>query len=90
MAPDASSFSSHGLEVPRPDGWQFVAPDEQRFMQTGHEFEVGDVVKFDRGPLSDLPLDVVEIHGRTARVFSEMFGARRGFDADVANLVQME
>lgn len=27
MAPDASSFSAYGLEVPRPDGWQFVKPD---------------------------------------------------------------
>ena len=27
MAPDASSFTAHGLNVPRPDGWQFVAPD---------------------------------------------------------------
>jgi transcription antitermination factor NusG len=51
-------------------------PDEEKHMQTGKEFHVGDIVRITQGPFDGMTVPVHEIRGSEARVFLELFGAQ--------------
>jgi transcription antitermination factor NusG len=70
------------------DSHRFVRPDHERWMVTGHEFDVGDAVRVTAGPFEGRELRVQQISGRTALVFGEFFGAERGFEIRLQDLVR--
>ena len=68
---------------------RFVRPDHQRWMQTGSEFDAGDVVRVTTGPLEGQAFRVDAISGSTARLFGRWFGTSDyGFDVPVEILAK--
>lgn len=49
-------------------------PKEERHMETGKEFRVGDVVRIVDGPFDGMTVPVTEIRGSEARIFLSLFG----------------
>jgi len=63
---------------------RFNAPEWERYMQTHREFGPGDKVITDDGLWEGR---VVEIRGRMARIFIELFGAEREVEVATDTLV---
>ncbi|PHR85952.1 MAG: hypothetical protein COA78_38545 [Blastopirellula sp.] len=53
---------------------KFTAPDEQKFMRTHHEFDVGDSVQIISGSFDGHTTKVEEITGRRAYFWLNLFG----------------
>lgn len=64
----------------------FVAPAEQRFMQTGREFRRGDRVEVLDGLYEGHVSEVTEIKGQTARMLLTIFGCEREVEVPLGNL----
>ena len=63
-----------------------MRPDEQRFMRTGAEFQVGDRVRVVEGVLEGHAFSVEQIAWNMAGVFGTWFGAEMGFDVPTQTL----
>lgn len=57
-----------------PNGLQ--RPDEEQYMQTGKEFTIGEHVRISDGPFEGIVVPVVNILGKDAELFVELFGGR--------------
>lgn len=64
----------------------FVAPNEQRFMQTGREFRAGDRVEILEGVYEGHVSEVTEIKGQTACMVLPLFGAEREVEVPLGKL----
>lgn len=51
-----------------------VAPDLNRYMRRGHEFEEGDTMRVIGGPFDDFPAKVVDIDGPATKVVVTLLG----------------
>lgn len=65
----------------------FVAPERQRHMRSGREFDVGQKVEIVTGPFEGAVVEVSALNGPTARVLLDLFGGEREAHVPVDALV---
>ena len=67
---------------------EVTAPEAQKYMQTHHEFEVGDSVEIIGGAFDGQVVTVDRIDGNAAQVLLPLFGSVQGVNVPLANLVK--